>query len=107
MRRSDFAPPPRVQSDVLRINRRSAPLVDLERAGAYRALLGATFGHGAGDVSRALRPYVTATQVRRLGRDLGFAAHAATSQLTFAQWLAVFRFVEHECLGRDPTRWAA
>lgn len=107
LRRSDFAPPPRVQSDVLRIRRRAEPLVDRGSTVAYEAFLGATFGHGAGDVSRALRTQLTATQVRRLGRDLRFAPHASTSQLTFAQWLAVFRFVEHECLGHDPTRAAA
>jgi 23S rRNA (adenine-N6)-dimethyltransferase len=107
MRRNDFAPAPRVQSDVLRIRRRATALVAPDRAGAYKAFLRATFGHGAGDVSRALRRRLTATQVRRLGRDFGFGAHAAASQLTFAQWLAVFRFVEHECLGHDPTRRVA
>ncbi len=107
MRRGDFVPAPRVQSDVLHLRRRTAPLITTRQAKAYRSFIGATFGHGAGDVSRALRPYLTATQVRRLGRDLAFNGHAATSQLAFEQWLAVFRFVEHECLGHDPTRWAA
>ena len=103
LRRSDFAPAPRVQSSILRIRRREVPLVAPGSAPSYRAFVTSAIGHGSADVSRALRGHLTSRQVNRLGRDAGFSPHARTSQLTFAQWLAVFRFVEHECLGHDPT----
>jgi len=103
VRRGDFVPAPRVRSAVLRIARRPRPLVQTSSAGRYRALIATAFGHGAADVSRALRGRLTPRQVRRLGQELGFSPHARTSDLTFGQWLAVFRFVEHECLGHDPT----
>ncbi|HYM15161.1 MAG TPA: rRNA adenine N(6)-methyltransferase family protein [Dehalococcoidia bacterium] len=103
VRRRDFVPAPRVRSAILRIRQRPTALIDEASAGRYRALVRAAFGNGSGDVSRALRGHATAAQVRRLGRDLGFEPHAGPGRLTFGQWLAVFRFVEHECLGHDPT----
>jgi 23S rRNA (adenine-N6)-dimethyltransferase len=104
LRRSDFDPPPRVSSVVLWLRRRERPLLTPHGARAYASFINATFGHGSPEVTRALRRYLTSRQVRRLGRDLGFAQEARASQLTFGQWLAIFRFVEHECLGHDPTR---
>ena len=105
--RGDFTPPPRVASALLRITRRDDPLVGAAGATRYRTFVREAFGHGAPEASRALRRYVTARQFRRLGDDLGFARTCRASQLTFEQWLGVFRFVEHECLGHDPTRRAA
>lgn len=107
LRRRDFVPPPRVASALLRIERRDPPLVATTHASAYRSFITTTFGHGAPEVTRALRRYLTAPQVKRLGRDLGFSRDCRASQLTFDQWLNVFRFVEHECLGHDPTQRAA
>jgi len=104
--RRDFVPPPRVHSVLLRIRRRVLPLVADCSAPAYRSFIAATFGRGAPEVSHALRRYLTARQVKRLGRDLGFRRDCRASQLTFDQWLGIFRFVEHECLGHDPTRRA-
>jgi len=103
LRRGDFVPAPRVRSAALRMVRRDAPLVPATSAGRYRTFVAGAFGHGSADASRALRGWLTSRQVRRLGREVGFGAHARTSELTFGQWLAVFRFVEHECLGHDPT----
>ena len=98
--RHDFVPPPRVQSALLRIERRDVPMVSASAAPRYRALTEAAFTYG---LRAALRRELTARQIRRLGRDHGFAADARPSHLSFDQWLAVFRFVEHECLGHDPT----
>jgi 23S rRNA (adenine-N6)-dimethyltransferase len=107
LRRRDFAPPPRVASALLRIERRDPPLIAASDTTAYRSFIATTFGHGAPEVTRALRRYLTAQQVKRLGRDLGFSRDCRASQLTFDQWLSIFRFVEHECLGHDPTRLTA
>jgi 23S rRNA (adenine-N6)-dimethyltransferase len=105
--RRDFVPAPRVHSVLLRIRRRDAPLIADRSAPTYRSFITTTFGHGAPEVSRALRRYLTVQQVKRLGHDFGFSRDCRASQLTFDQWLNVFRFVEHECLGHDPTRQAA
>ena len=107
LRRGDFAPPPAVDSVVLRLMRREGALVPARSMPAYSAFINATFGYGHPSVARGLRRHVTPTQLRRLSRDLGFQRGARASELTFEQWLGVFRFVEHECLGHDPTRAAA
>jgi 23S rRNA (adenine-N6)-dimethyltransferase len=101
--RRDFAPEPRVQSALLRLRRRPACLIDDSSAPAYRSFVQESFGRGAPEVSHGLRRYLTARQIKRLARDHGFVADARPSQLNFDQWLAIFRFVEHECLGHDPT----
>ena len=101
--RRDFVPPPRVESALLLLHRRDLPLIAAPSTGAYQSFTTRAFAHGAPEVSRGLRPFVTATQLKRLAHDLGFDARGPTSQLTFEQWLGVFRFVEHECLGHDPT----
>jgi 23S rRNA (adenine-N6)-dimethyltransferase len=100
VRRSDFSPPPRVQSALLRIERRDVPPVAAREARRYRALIETAFTYSAW---HALRNTLTARQVKRLARDHAFAADAPASHLSFSQWLAIFRFVEHECLGHDPT----
>lgn len=103
VQRRDFSPPPRVHSALLSIRHRDVPLVAGGSGPVYRSFISGAFGHGAPEVSHALRRYLTPRQVYRLGRDLGFARDARASQLTFDQWLGIFRFVEHECLGHDPT----
>jgi 23S rRNA (adenine-N6)-dimethyltransferase len=104
--RRDFVPPPRVHSVLLRIRPRALPLIADGSGSDYRSFVATTFGRGAPEVSHALRRYLTTRQVKRLGHDLGFPRDCRASQLTFDQWLGIFRFVEHECLGHDPTRRA-
>jgi 23S rRNA (adenine-N6)-dimethyltransferase len=101
--RRDFTPEPRVQSALLRLQPRTPCLIDEGSAPTYRSFIQECFGRGAPEVSHGLRRYLTARQIKRLARDHGFVADARPSQLNFDQWLAIFRFVEHECLGHDPT----
>jgi 23S rRNA (adenine-N6)-dimethyltransferase len=101
-RRSDFVPPPSVDSVLLRIRRRETPLVAAPSRRRYERFVRATFGHG-GDMHGALRPYITSRQIQRLEREAGFSRRGRPSAVRFEQWLVVFRFLEHECLGHDPT----
>lgn len=105
--RAAFVPPPRVESRVLRVVRRDAALIASASRHRYEGFVETVLGHGSGELGRALRRYLTPRQIRRLAMSAGFGARARTSQLTFEQWLVIFRFVEHECLGHDPTLTAA
>ena len=98
-----FEPPPRVSSVLMRVRPRAAPLVAASSAPAYRRFIVEAFGRGGPEASRGLRRFITGRQLSRLRHDLGFAADARPAELAFSQWLAIFRFVEHECLGHDPT----
>jgi 23S rRNA (adenine-N6)-dimethyltransferase len=94
LRRTDFDPPPRVESALLSLQRRERPLVTDARP--YRAFLERSFG--AGSVGDGLRRSVTRQQLHRLANDLRFSPAAPPSSLTFEQWLAVYRFVAREVL---------
>jgi 23S rRNA (adenine-N6)-dimethyltransferase len=98
--RTDFVPPPSVDSVVLRIVRRDPPLIEPESAAAYRRFVRGAFAVRGPHVRQALRALFTPHQVRRLGRDLGFAPDARVSELTFAQWVEAFRFWERACRPR-------
>ena len=100
LRRTDFAPPPSVDSVVLRIVRRDVPLAAPGSMAAYRRFVRGAFGARGPEVRRSLRGFFTGRQVRRLGRELGFALDARPSDLTFAQWVGLFRFYERACLPR-------
>jgi 23S rRNA (adenine-N6)-dimethyltransferase len=102
--RTDFVPPPAVECALLVMRRRERPLVTPASYGRYVAFVRGTFDARGPDVRRALGTRLTSLQIKRLARDLGFATTAGPSDLSFEQWLAVFRFYEHLCIGRDPTR---
>ena len=99
--RASFVPAPRVQSSLLRIERRVRPLVRTQSAMLYRDFIHTSFGRRRA-IGRSLRWALTDRQIRRLVADNGFSPSAHASELSFNQWLAIFRFVEHACLGRDP-----
>ena len=92
LRRVDFDPPPRVDSALLWLARRTRPLIDAYAAGAYRAFIDACFGRTGATVDRCLRAYFTRRQIWRLSRELRFGPADRPSSLSFDQWLALFRF---------------
>lgn len=91
LRRTHFDPSPSVTSVVLHLQRRDAVLIPDPTAHAYRWFVRTHFGHGAPHVARSLRRTFTHRQLRRLARDLGFTPDARCSELTFGQWLGLFR----------------
>lgn len=101
--RDDFSPPPPVDTVLLQIARRDAPLIAHASYDAYRTFIIGCWRSGAPDVRHALRPYVTSRQLLRLARDLGFSPWQRPSELTFQQWAGLFRFYELSCMGRRAT----
>ena len=102
LRREDFRPPPSVESVLLRIHRRDAPLVRSREAQAYREFVLRTFGARRQRARDALRLALTERQMVRLMRDLGIGRDARPSQIAFPQWLAMFRFHAHGRLSGAP-----
>ncbi len=92
LRRTDFDPPPSVDSVVLWLARRTRPLVEPSSADTYRAFVEGCFGRSGKTVGRCLRSAFTRHQILRLGRDLRFDPSAPPSGLSFDQWLGLFRF---------------
>lgn len=92
LRRTDFDPPPRVDSVVLWLARRTRPLLHRTDDAGYRSFIEACFGQGGNTVQRCLRSTFTRKQIDRLSRDLRFDSSASPSSLSFYQWLGLYRF---------------
>jgi 23S rRNA (adenine-N6)-dimethyltransferase len=92
LRRTDFDPPPSVESVLLWLNRRDRPLLrDTERR-IYQRFIELAFS-GNRSIGQTTRPWLSKLEVQRLGRDLCFAPDAPPSMLAFEQWLGIVRFV--------------
>ena len=92
LRRTDFDPPPSVESVMLWMARRTRPLIDAPQGRLYRRFVSDCFGRGGGTARQCLRGVFTGRQISRLARDLRFDVRARPSDLTFDQWLGLFRY---------------
>lgn len=93
LRRTDFDPPPRIDSVLLWMNLRNRPLLSPEETALYLDLVGSTLSSGA-PLKQALRPWLSKLQTRRLAADLRFDGDDRASSLEFAQWLGILRFLQ-------------
>jgi 23S rRNA (adenine-N6)-dimethyltransferase len=89
--RSSFAPPPNVDTAVLRVERRSRPLVPVEDHAAYRRFLELAFASSA-PIRTNLRGSLSSLELKRLAANLGFAPGARARELDATQWACVFAF---------------
>lgn len=90
--RTDFDPPPSVDSVVLWMSKRDRPLLGNHEWRLYLRIIESAYRHG-GTLRQATRPWLSKLQLRRLARDLRFGIDDRPSSLTFEQWLGLFRFV--------------
>jgi 23S rRNA (adenine-N6)-dimethyltransferase len=90
-RDTDFWPTPKVDSVLLRMARRRYPVLTAQEDREYRDFLCFVFSEHGADIGARLGRIFTRPQLTRLARDQGFALSARIVDLSFAQWLAVFR----------------
>jgi 23S rRNA (adenine-N6)-dimethyltransferase len=100
-RRTDFSPPPSVDSVLLHLARRERPLLEDGLRAEYTRFIERSFG--VGDVGRGLRRRYGARELRLFAARLRFDPHAPPSALSFEQWLALFR-QQRRALGPSPSR---
>lgn len=86
--RACFAPPPSVDAAVLRATLRPRPLVPLEEARAYEALLRRAF-ESRSPLDRVLPRGL----VHRVAHELGFDPHAAARDLDVRQWAELYAVI--------------
>jgi 23S rRNA (adenine-N6)-dimethyltransferase len=91
-RRRDFTPAPAVDVAVLSIVRRAHPDLDDDLRPSWGAFVRHVFGRGRADARGAFRNLVSHLQWRRLSADLGLAADARLAELSYDDWLTIFRF---------------
>ena len=91
--RTEFGPCPKVDAALLRLRRRRRPLIESAAAAVYADLVTHAYSSGRRTLKQSLRPVLTARQLGRLSRDLGFEPHQHPAELRPDQWLGLARFV--------------
>jgi 23S rRNA (adenine-N6)-dimethyltransferase len=91
LRSTDFRPAPKANVVLLRIRKRCHPILTAGEERKYRDFLHFVFSEHGAEIAARLGGIFTRRQIRRLARDNGFPMSARIVELSFAQWLAVFR----------------
>jgi len=92
LRRIDFWPIPNVDSVLLSIKRRTCPLIEPRDVARYRNFVQYGFGRGKPNLKLAFKHVFTYQQWKHLARDLDFSLNATPTELSFQQWLELYRF---------------
>lgn len=90
-RQADFVPPPRVAVVLLRFSKRGPPLIAAPETQGYRDFV--TFGFTAWKptIGGAYETVLSRERFARLAQQSGFALNLKPSELTFDQWLRLYR----------------
>ncbi len=91
LRRTDFLPVPNVDSVLLRIKRRPCPLIQRQDVAAYHDFVRFGFGQWKPSLRLAFKNVFTYRQWKRLACELDIPFNATPTQLTFEQWLGLYR----------------
>ena len=92
--RRDFVPAPAVDVAILRLDRRTRPLLaDVDRL-AWDGFVRWAYARPPDEARRLFRPLLSHLQWRRLSDDLAIAPGASRNALTLDQWLGLFRFAQ-------------
>lgn len=91
LRRTDFWPMPAVDSVLLSIKRRTLPLIERHEAASYRDFVRYGFGRWKPNLKLAFKNVFTYKQWKRLAHDLHFPVNATPTELSFEQWLDLYR----------------
>ncbi|WP_280264833.1 23S ribosomal RNA methyltransferase Erm [Nocardia wallacei] len=98
--RSSFHPVPRVDAAVLRLRRRSEPLVSGAAAAEYRRLVDLGFSGVGGSLAASLRRDHAAGAVRRACAAAGIAPDRPVGLVPADAWITVFHMLSGQCDGR-------
>ncbi|KKT74360.1 MAG: rRNA (Adenine-N(6)-)-methyltransferase [Candidatus Nomurabacteria bacterium GW2011_GWA1_46_11] len=101
LKRADFSPEPDVHVCLLRITKKETPLISPEEEMLYKSFIKFAFGTWKRDLKSGLKPIFSYSQWKRLADDNQFSIHSKPTDLTFGQWLAIFRFFQK---GIDPAK---
>jgi 23S rRNA (adenine-N6)-dimethyltransferase len=95
LKRTDFEPVPNVDSVLLRIERRARPLIERKDKVVYRDFVSYGFCSWKNHLRQAFKHVFTYHQWKRLARDLNFPLNVTPTQLSFNQWLGLYRGFKH------------
>jgi len=90
---TDFYPVPKVNIVLLKIRKREKPLVEKKNSQLYRDFIVYGFNHWKPSLKKGLKKIFSYQQFSRLARDLRFDIAAQPTDLTFEQWLGLFKYL--------------
>jgi 23S rRNA (adenine-N6)-dimethyltransferase len=91
LRRTDFCPVPGVDSVLLSIKRRTRPLIETQDVAPYRDFVQYGFARWKPNLKLGFKNVFTYKQWKRMARDLKFPLNATPTDLSFEQWLGLYR----------------
>jgi 23S rRNA (adenine-N6)-dimethyltransferase len=97
LKRTDFDPEPKVDSVLLMIKRRPAPLIQSNDVASFRDFVQFGFGRWKRDLRSAYKSVFSYNRWKRLARELDFPLNAAPTGLRFEQWLGLYRAYKENC----------
>jgi 23S rRNA (adenine-N6)-dimethyltransferase len=100
LRRTDFWPIPNVESVLLSIKRRTHPLIEKQDVTLYRDFVQYGFGRWKPTLKLAFKNFFTYKQWKRLARGLDFPLNATPTELSFDQWLGLYRAFHAQQISR-------
>jgi 23S rRNA (adenine-N6)-dimethyltransferase len=102
LKRTDFRPVPNVDSVLLSIKRRRQTLLPTQEVASFRDFVQYGFKRWKPNLRLAYKHLVTYKQWKHLARDVGFPLNATPTELSFEQWLDLYRTCMKSV--RNPTR---
>ena len=91
LRRTDFWPMPAVDSVLLSIRRRARPLIEMHELATYHDFVQYGFGSWKPNLKSTFKSVFTYKQWKRLTHDVRFPLNATPTDLSFEQWLDLYR----------------
>ena len=91
-KKEDFEPSPRVEVVLWGLKKRKTPLIPLEKRRLWEDFVSYGFVQRNKNLKSAFKKVFTYNQWKRLARDLNFSISVTTRELSFPQWLGVFKF---------------
>jgi Dimethyladenosine transferase (rRNA methylation) len=89
---TDFIPVPKVTAVLLRIEKRSLPLIRAEQTSLYKDFITYSFTRNKSSLKKDYEQVFGHVQFTRLAQDLSFSSGAKPTDITFEQWLGMFDY---------------
>jgi len=89
---TDFYPVPKVNIVLLKIRKREKSLVEKEDSQLYRDFIVYGFNQWKSNLKKGFKKVFTHQQFSRLAKDLKFDLSSQPTDLTFEQWLGLFKY---------------
>jgi len=92
-KKSDFIPQPSVETVLLKITKRPTPLISQPEKMSYEDFVRYAFNTWKKDLKVGLKKVISYRAWHRLAKDNKFSLHAKPTDLTFDQWLKIYKFI--------------